>query len=49
VLLVVGHDPLVAVLTGLFGGAQLEPVEGAGTGQRMPTASASRLSSRRRS
>ena len=31
----VGHDALVAVLRGLLGGAQLEPVEGARAGQRM--------------
>ena len=31
----VGHDPLVAVLPGLLGGARLEPIEGAGAGQRM--------------
>ena len=31
----IGHDALVAVLPGLLGGAQLEPVEGAGAGQRM--------------
>lgn len=46
-LLVVGHDPLVAVLTRLLGGAQLQSVEGAGTGQRMapvPLAGAARSS-----